>query len=122
MRVPYLSLLAIFGLSLLWAPRFIAAQAPAEVRSLVGSPAPRPSAAAALAQDMAELCRPRALRRLRYSAASRKDAPGETQKKDRLEAYLEHQVCSGEMPLRVARLALAQDWRDAYRKYLSEAR
>ena len=42
-------------------------------------------------------------------------------KKDELEAVLVRLVCSGDVPLDVAREAIASDWHAAYRRYVGSA-
>jgi hypothetical protein len=78
MRVPYLSLFAILGLSLLWAPHFFAAQAPAEVRSLVGIaaslPNPTLTPGAVLTEDVATICARGYARSVRHTAYALKRA------------------------------------------------
>ncbi len=38
--------------------------------------------------------------------------------KDRLEDYLDYEVCAGHVPIEVARREIKQDWVDAYWRYL----
>lgn len=78
MRVPYFSLFALLGLSLLWAPHFFAAQAPAEVRTLVGFaaslPNPTLTPGAVLTEDVAKICAPGYARSVRHTAYALKRA------------------------------------------------
>lgn len=48
------------------------------------------------------------------------DGPWDAGTKDRLEAKLQHMVCSGEITLREAREAVRADWKLAARYYLSD--
>ena len=43
-------------------------------------------------------------------------------RKDELEAAMVRLVCAGEVPLDVARRAMAQDWQRAYRRYVDQGR
>lgn len=74
MRVPYFSLLAIFGLYTLSAPGFIDAKVPGEVRSFVGvaatvaMPDPALTPGAVLTADVAKVCAPGFARAARHTS------------------------------------------------------
>ena len=78
MRVPYFSLFALFGLSLLWAPHFLAAQAPADVRGVItlaaNLPNPTLTPGAVLTEDVAKICAPGFGRSARHTAHALKRA------------------------------------------------
>jgi hypothetical protein len=109
MRVPYFSLLALFGL-------YVLATAPSHTDAR--PPRAEPSAServlasgATFALDAAKFC-------AGLAKPAHRPAHGDSGEKQRLEIYLHREVCAGRIPLRQAQAEIAGNWLASYRKYL----